>query len=80
LKKLIKADLVKGRKAGKEMFYRTSQLGQDVCRKYRDVRKSCLINAALATDRNFEEISHCALVLRSVSGLYDQASRAASSL
>ncbi len=80
LKKLIKADLVKGRKAGKEMFYRTSQLGQQVCQKYRDVRKSCLINAALATDRNFEEISHCALVLRSVSGLYDQASRAASSL
>ena len=80
VKKLIKADLVSGRKVGKEVLYSTTAKGRDVCRKYRDIRKSCLVDAALATDRNFEEVSHTALVLRSISGLYDQASRSASSL
>lgn len=80
LKKLMKHELVESRKVGKEMFYQTTKKGQDICSRYRDVRKACLIDAADATDRNFDEISHCALVLRSLSGLYDQASRAASSL
>ncbi len=80
LKKLVKTQLVQGQKVGKEMFYKTTVTGQEVCRKYRDVRQSCLIKAGLATNLNFDEISHCALILRSISGLYDQASRAASSL
>ncbi len=80
VKKLMKLELVVGRKQGKEMFYKTTELGKDVCRQYRDVRKACLVDAALATGRNFEEVSHTALILRSMSGLYDQASRAASSL
>jgi len=80
VKKLLKIDLVVGKKVGKEMFYKTTDLGQNVCQQYKEVRKACLIDAAVATDRNFEEISHLALVLRTMSGLYDQASRAASSL
>ncbi|WP_020396698.1 winged helix DNA-binding protein [Thiolinea disciformis] len=80
LKKLMKNELVESRKVGKEMFYQTTPKGQDVCEKYREVRNACLIDAAGATDQNFNEISHCALILRSLSGLYDQASRAASSL
>lgn len=80
LKKLAKADLVVGRKVGKEMFYSTSDQGRQVCEAYRDVRKACLLDAAEATDRDYDEISHVARVLRSVSGLYDQASRSAASL
>ena len=80
LKKLMKHELVESRKVGKEMFYQTTAKGQQVCQHYREVRKACLIDAADATDRNFDEVSHCALILRSLSGLYDQASRAASSL
>lgn len=80
IKKLVKIDLVVGKKLGKEMFYRTTKLGQEVCQKYRDVRQSCLLDAAVATNKDFDEISHTALVLRTMSGLYDQASRAASSL
>jgi len=80
LKKLMKNELVESRKVGKEMFYQTTPKGQEVCEQYREVRKACLINAADSTDSNFDEISHAALILRSLSGLYDQASRAASSL
>lgn len=80
LKKLVSAELVQRKKIGKEIFYRTTTKGEDVCKKYRDVRQSCLVNAVMATDRNMDEIRHCALILRTISGLYDQASRAASSL
>lgn len=80
LKKLMKNELVESRKIGKEMFYQTTAKGQAVCEKYREVRKACLLDAADVTERNVEEISHSALILRSLSGLYDQASRAASSL
>lgn len=80
LKKLIKSELVQGNKVGKEVFYVTTPAGKEICEKYRDRRQSCLLDAAVATDMNFEEISHIALILRSLSGLYDQASRAASSL
>ena len=79
LKKLMKYELVESRKVGKEMFYQTTSKGQELCQSYRELRRTCLVNTALASDRNFEEISHCALLLRGLSGLYDQASRAASS-
>lgn len=80
IKKLVKSELVTGRKVGKEIFYRTTELGTEVCRKYRDVRKACLLAAAEVTNRDFDEISHVAKILRGLSGLYDQASRAAASL
>lgn len=80
VKKLVKAELISGRKLGKEIFYQTTDLGREVCQRYGEVRKTCLLDAAEATDRDYDEISHAAKVLRSVSGLYDQASRAAASL
>ena len=80
LKKLVKAGLVSTNKVGKEIFYRTTAEGAELCRAYRDVRQSCLIDAALATHPDFGEMSRSAQLLRGVSGLYDQASRAASSL
>lgn len=80
LKKLQKAKLVSSRKVGKEMFYSTTDEGRSTCEAYRDVRKACLLDAAEATDRDYDEISRVARILRSVSGLYDQASRSAASL
>lgn len=80
MKKLVKADLIVGTKRGKEMFYKTTQKGEDVCQEYRKIREVCLVQSAASTDRNFEEISKSATVLRSVSGLYDQAARAAASI
>jgi predicted MarR family transcription regulator len=80
LKKLQKSGLVTSRKIGKEMHYTTTAEGRRVCEAYRDVRKACLLSAAESTDRDYDEISHVARVLRSISGLYDQASRSAASL
>jgi predicted MarR family transcription regulator len=80
VKKLARKKFVSGRKQGKEIFYSTTKAGQSICLQYKEFREACLVSAASSTDRNFEEISHTALVLRSISGLYDQASRAAASL
>ena len=80
IKKLVKADLIEGRKIGKEIFYSTTQTGQDVCIEYGKIRQACLLDAASANGRDFDEISHIARALRNISGLYDQASRAAASL
>ncbi len=80
VKKLIKAKLVEGEKLGKEVFYKTTEQGQEVCLEYGKVRQACLLDTAVAADRDFDEISHVAKVLRNLSGLYDQASRAAASL
>lgn len=80
LKKLVKIGLVQAKKTGKETFYSTTARGREVCDKYREVREACLVKAASAAGSDFDEISRCALILRGLSGLYDQASRAASSL
>lgn len=80
LKKLIKAKLVQGIKRGKEIHYSTTKDGLEACAEYRKIRDLCLVNPALATETNMAELAHTAQVLRGVSGLYDQASRAAASL
>ncbi len=80
LKKLMKANLIESEKRGKEMFYKTSEDGKQVCSEYRKIRELCLVEPAVATEQNFVEISRSATVLRGISGLYDQASRSAASL
>jgi predicted MarR family transcription regulator len=78
LKKLVAAGLAQGEKVGKEVFYSPSAAGEAAVAKYREVREACLI-ANLDTDRN-TDIGEAARLLRTMSGLYDQAARAASSL
>ena len=80
LKKLLKASLIKGEKRGKEMFYSTTQEGFDLCNRYRDIREQCLLDSLNHTVKSNDELSEIAAALRTLSGLYDQASRAASSL
>ncbi len=81
LKKLVKADLVSAGKRGKETHYETTERGDALCQRYRAVRETCLIEtmAALGGLEN-AEIGRAASVLRALSGLYDQAARAAASL
>jgi len=76
IKKLVKHALGAGEKSGKEMLYSTTAEGGDLCTKYRDVREQCLIES-LSADGN--ELSEIAATLRTLSGIYDQAARAASS-
>ena len=81
LKKLIKAGLVETERRGKESFFRTTPNGAKACVRYRAVRESCLVETARALG-NFDdrEIADVARLLRALSGLYDQAARAAASL
>jgi predicted MarR family transcription regulator len=78
LKKLLAAGLAQGEKVGKEVFYSPTAAGEAAVAKYREVREACLI-ANLDTERN-TDIGEAARLLRTMSGLYDQAARAATSL
>ena len=78
LKKLVAAGLAQTEKVGKEVFYSPTPKGEAAVQKYREVREQCLVGN-LDVDRN-QEIGELARLLRTMSGLYDQAARAATSL
>jgi predicted MarR family transcription regulator len=78
LKKLVAAGLVETHKHGKEVFYSPSARGEAFVRQYREVREECLVKS-LDTELN-ADIGELARLLRTMSGMYDQAARAASSL
>ena len=78
LKKLLAADLAQGEKVGKEVFYSPTPAGEAAVARYREVREACLI-ANLDAERN-ADIGERARLMRTMSGLYDQAARAATSL
>ncbi len=78
LKKLLSAGLAVGERTGKEVFYRPSAAGEAAVGRYREVREACLI-PNLDTAKNVA-IGETAQLLRGMSGLYDQAARAATSL
>ena len=78
LKKLVAAGLAQGDKQGKEVFYSPTPAGEAAVTRYREVREACLIDN-LDADRN-ADIGEMARLLRTMSGMYDQAARAATSL
>jgi predicted MarR family transcription regulator len=80
LRKLSKAGLIESEKRGKEVFYRTSKTGAELCDAYRKVRERCLLDGLSRMDISGEDLSNLGASLRALSGQYDQASRAASSL
>lgn len=80
LKKLQKAGLVRGERHGKETFYAATPEGMAACERYREVREACLIDPLPALGHGNEEIGQLAPLLRALSGHYDQAARAATSL
>jgi predicted MarR family transcription regulator len=78
LKKLLAAELAVGDKVGKEVFYRPTEKGEEAVKKYREVREQCLMSS-VEGELN-PHIGELARFLRLMSGMYDQAARAASSL
>ncbi|MDJ0947670.1 MAG: winged helix DNA-binding protein [Alphaproteobacteria bacterium] len=80
LKKLEKLGLVRGEKKGKEKIFTTTSKGRQVCVRYREIREQCLVNSLSAIGSANTEIGDLAGLLRALSGLYDQAARAAASL
>ncbi len=80
LKKLVAIGMVHTEKRGKEVLFSTTTKGQHYIAKYREVREACLVpNLSGDSNENFE-LGELARFLRTLSGLYDQAARAATSL
>lgn len=80
LKKLVKAGYVTSEKAGKELYFSTTEVGKALCMKYRDVREACLITIQAESGIAGASIGETAQLLRTISSLYDTAARAAASL
>ncbi len=80
LKKLLKMGMLTSKKRGKEVFYCTSEAGMALCESYRNVRDRCFIDGLSRLDMTGDDMREIASSLRSLSGQYDQASRAAASL
>jgi predicted MarR family transcription regulator len=79
LKKLQNLGVVASSKNGKEVTY-ASTAGRAYVQRYREIRESCLINAMNADEGLNRDIGELARLLRVLSGMYDQAARAAASL
>ena len=80
LKKLVAAGLVKSERNGKEVLFATTARGQAQIDRYREVREACLVASLNPDGTDNEKLADVASFLRFMSGLYDQAARAASSL
>ncbi|MGL4322826.1 MAG: winged helix DNA-binding protein [Beijerinckiaceae bacterium] len=80
VKKLEAAKLVTSRRIGKEKLVLTTARGAEVCQKYTDIREALLVKSVRAMGSESKMLSGIAAELRALSGLYDQAARAAASL
>ncbi|MDQ5881491.1 MAG: hypothetical protein QG616_1322 [Pseudomonadota bacterium] len=78
LKKLAALGLVKSAKHGKEVFFAATDAGVDACLRYRDVREACLLPGFSGAEDENARLGDLARMLRTLSGRYDQAARAAS--
>ena len=78
LKKLVAAGLAHADRLGKEVFYSPTPQGETFVQQYRAVREECLVKS-LDTELN-ADIGDLARLLRTMSGMYDMAARAATSL
>jgi predicted MarR family transcription regulator len=77
LKKLVGMGLVEGSRRGKEVYFRTNERGRQACERYRQVRETCLMPGFAGTDEENARLGDTASLLRTLSGRYDQAARAA---
>ena len=80
LRKLVRQELLVGEKTGKEVYYRTTDRGKACCLDYKDIRERCLNRALKALRIEPSDFRNLGDSLRVISGVYDQASRAASSM
>jgi len=79
LKKLMSAGYVRSQKRGKEVFFSTTEAGAALCMRYREVREACLMPGFSGAAEENRRLGEFAELLRTLSGRYDQAARAASS-
>ncbi len=80
LKKLERLKLLKGGRKGKEKTVEVTPSGEETCRRYAQIREQLLVKSVRATGADPARLSEIAAAMRSLSGQYDQAARAAASL
>lgn len=80
LRKLQKIGLIQVEKRGKESFYQVSSQGRKICERYAEIRQQYLVEALGDICNDNQNLHEMARLLRTLSGLYDQAGRAATSL
>jgi predicted MarR family transcription regulator len=80
LKKLERLKLLKAGRKGKEKTVEVTPAGEEACRAYARIREQLLVKSVLSTGLDPNRLSEIATAMRSLSGQYDQAARAAASL
>lgn len=81
LKKLERLGAIEGERSSKEVFYNVTPAGVDILNRYSEIREQCLVGSMLEPGGAANELtSKLAHTLRMLSGQYDQAARAATSL
>jgi predicted MarR family transcription regulator len=80
IKKLVEHKLVAVGRMGKEKTVAITEAGAALCKRYGEVREALVVQGVRQLGHDPEEMSRLAALLRSVSGAYDQAARAAASL
>lgn len=80
IKKLVEHGLVKAGRSGKEKTISISEKGAKLCARYAEVREALVVRAARQLGHDPADISRMAALMRTLSGAYDQAARAAASL
>ena len=71
------AGLIEVERAGKEKRVSASAAGIALCARYGEIRERLLVEAAAATGPGEASLDEVATVLRALSGIYNQAARAA---
>jgi predicted MarR family transcription regulator len=80
LKKLLSLGLVNTEKRGKEVLYSTNEAGQELCKRYYEIREQLLVSGLTGDEGESYELEELARFLRILSGLYEQAARSATSM
>lgn len=80
IRKLVSAGLISSTRNGKDVAYATTKSGQEYLQRYMTIREHCLLDALEVLNLNKSALEELAQYLRKMSGLYDQAARAVSSL
>lgn len=79
VKKLLGMKLVSSTKRGKEAYLKVTKEGAALCERYRQVREACLLPGFSGQEEENRRFGEIAQLLRTLSGRYDQAARAATS-
>ncbi len=80
LRKLQAAGLVRTRRSGKEKLIEATEAGVSFCETYKSVREQLLVDSVKASGISEEALSQSAARLRALSGIYNEAARAAATL